>query len=80
VLGIDFCARFVAAAEKLLAAEVERDEGVDQVDDQVVDQVDDQVVDQVDDQVDDELTWIPNEVGVHDLVLVDFLDRCLNPT
>eukprot|EP00062_Callorhinchus_milii_P022647 gi/632980654/ref/XP_007907155.1/ PREDICTED: uncharacterized protein LOC103188831 isoform X2 [Callorhinchus milii] len=68
VIGLDYCDRFIALSQQLQASG-SLGLGVKVPDHLHRDRV-----------VFKQLTWIPNEVGHHDLVLLDFLDRTQNPS
>ncbi|XP_067893606.1 uncharacterized protein [Heterodontus francisci] len=68
VIGIDYNRRFIDTAQQLKCSGHQNSEV------KVPDYLDrDRVVFK-------QLTWIPNEVGHHNFILLDFLDRTLNPS
>ncbi|GCC38570.1 hypothetical protein chiPu_0017085 [Chiloscyllium punctatum] len=68
VIGIDYCGRFIETAQQLKYS------GYQNSDVKVPDYLDrDRVIFK-------QLTWIPKEIGRHCFILVNFLDRTLNPS
>ncbi|XP_048394661.1 uncharacterized protein LOC125456049 isoform X2 [Stegostoma tigrinum] len=68
VIGIDYSGRFIETAQQLKCS------GHHTSNVKVPDYLDrDRVIFK-------QLTWIPNEVGHHSFILLDFLDRTLNPS
>ncbi|XP_078074416.1 uncharacterized protein LOC144497273 isoform X1 [Mustelus asterias] len=68
VIGIDYCGRFIETAQQLKCSGYQNSEI------KVPDYLDRERV------VFKQLTWIPNEVGHHSFILLDFLDRTFNPS
>jgi len=72
VIGVDFCARFLDIAQKL----VQTGTFSFDVKDAQVEVKNESYANNITFK---QLTWIPNEIAPSDLVLYTMIDRCMNP-